>query len=521
MVRTCCVLAVIFACGIAGAAGVDFDADLLDVTLRIDLFHGGDATREWATFDRAWRQSGWSGSRAHPGDEAPIGAYLATMADAATGRILAARSYDSYFGEYRTTAQAHEGVARTYHETVLFPFPRRPVLIRLVHRHRTGPQAELLAVTLDPADPSIAAEAPPDDVTVIDHHVTGPAAARLDLLFVGEGYTAGELDRFRSDLEHFGELLLAAQPYAAHRELINLRGAVRPSLEPGADEPSRGIWKRTAVGASFDSLGSERYLLTEDNRSLREIASAAPYDALVIMVNHERYGGGGIYGSFATFTTRNQWSGYVLVHELGHSFVGLADEYYTSSVAYNDFYPRGVEPVEPNITALLDPATLKWRDLVTPGSPLPTPWEKAEFDQLDLAYQQRRQELNDRIAAASRGGAPREEVAALEDQAERLSASHAERVDAFLAASAAAGEVGAFEGAGYSSEGLYRPAVDCIMFSKGSKPFCPVCRRAVERAILREAEAPDREPEPVAPTPATEPAAESAKVAEHREYGPG
>jgi len=469
----------------APAAGTGFDADFIDATLRIDLYHGGDAKSEWVSFDRAVRREGWAGSRTHLLDEPGLGRYLVTVSDTGSGRALFAWGYDSLFGEYRTTSEAAAGRARTYHESVLIPCPRRPVTVRVSVRPRGREPQELLTTTLDPEDSTVSREPPPDDVGVVAQHVTGPPADHLDIAVVGEGYRTDETAAFRSDLSRFTAVLLAAEPYASFADRINVRGVLRASRDSGPDEPSRGSWRRTAVGASFDSLGSERYLLTEDNRALREIASAVPYDVLVIMVNTARYGGGGIYNTYATFTTRNQWSEYVLVHELGHAFGGLADEYYTSSVAYNDFYPRGVEPVEPNITALLDPEALKWRDLATPGVAVPTPWEKAEFDTMDLAYQRERRALNRRIAELSRGGAPAERIAELEGEAERLSLDHARRVDAFLAASSGAGKVGAFEGAGYSSQGLYRPAVDCIMFSKGNKPFCPVCRRALELAIRR------------------------------------
>ncbi len=224
-------------------------------------------------------------------------------------------------------------------------------------------------------------------------------------------------------------------------------------------------------------------MLTEDNKALRDIAAAAPYDVLYIMVNTSRYGGGGIYNLYCTFTADNQWSPYVFLHEFGHHFAALADEYYTSSVAYNDFFPRGIEPIEPNVTALLDPSKLKWKSLVTLGTPVPTPWEKATFDESDIAYQKVRETLNAGIAAASRASASAREIETLKEDAEKLSREHSAKMDDLLARSPFANKVGAFEGAGYTSKGLYRPSLDCIMFSKGSKPFCPVCRQAIERVI--------------------------------------
>jgi hypothetical protein len=279
--------------------------------------------------------------------------------------------------------------------------------------------------------------------------------------------------------------MLGHEPYASHRDRISIRGVMTISQDPGCDEPSRGVFARTPLGCTFDSLGSERYLLTEDNRALRDLAAHVPYDALYVMVNHDRYGGGGIYNAFNTFTTDNQWSDYVFLHEFGHHFAGLADEYYTSQIAYLDLYPRDREPREPNITILADPAALKWRDLVTPGTELPTPWEKAAYDAMDTAYQEERAALNARIGELMRDGADAAEIARLKQRAEDLSRTHQAEADRYLAASRFAGVVGAFEGAGYCREGMYRPELDCIMFSKGIKPFCAVCRAHLERMIRR------------------------------------
>jgi hypothetical protein len=201
------------------------------------------------------------------------------------------------------------------------------------------------------------------------------------------------------------------------------------------------------------------------------------------MVNHKRYGGGGIYNLYCTFTADNQWYKYLFLHEFGHSFVGLGDEYYTSSVAYNDFYQRGIEPTEPNITALLDPDNLKWKEYLSPGVNIPTPWEKEAFDKMDLAYQKIRTEINDKIAEMKRTNASPEMITEKELESEQLSKDHADKVDAYLAKSVYLGKIGAFEGAGYSAQGLYRAMLDCLMFTKGDKPFCKVCEMAVIRVI--------------------------------------
>jgi len=197
------------------------------------------------------------------------------------------------------------------------------------------------------------------------------------------------------------------------------------------------------------------------------MASFAPYDVVEIVVNGRTYGGGGIYNLYSTVAADNAFAPYVFVHEFGHHFAALADEYYTSPVAYLPA-TRKDEPWMPNVTALLDPASLKWKDLVPPGTPLPTPWEKETFEKQSRAIQARRAELR-------KAGRPEAEMEALftEQQAAEEAAFKKEKH---------AHTVGAFEGANYEARGFYRPEVNCIMFTRTTE-FCAVCRRAIERVI--------------------------------------
>jgi len=466
-------------------ASESFDRSFEDATLRIDFHHTGNAETEIVAVDRLYRQGSWAGPLNTLIEPFPYGGYLVQAHDPESGELLFSKGFDSYFGEYRTTVAAAAGTMRTYHESVLLPFPKKALKVTWTARRRDGTTLDLAEIVVDPAAVEIATEAPTAGALVIEAHLGGSPHEVLDIAILGEGYTETEIETFKNDLRHAVLTLLGHAPFMNHRDDISIRGVIVPSSESGCDEPTRGTFRATTLGATFNSLGSERYMLTENNRAVRDVAANVPYDALVIMVNHDRYGGGGIYNLFCTFTAHSDWADYLLLHEFGHSFAGLADEYYSSSVAYNDFYPRGHEPEEANITALLDPDNLKWRDLVAPDTEIPTPWEKEAYDREDAKYQEERKLLNEAIAEAATAGASAKKIAELVDNEVRHAAIHAQWAEEYLRRSRWAGHVGAFEGAGYSSAGLYRPTLDCLMFSRRVQPFCPVCERAVEAMILR------------------------------------
>ena len=462
---------------------IDFDQYFLDKTMRIDYFHVGDAKEEFITLDRIFDQGIWAGSKRRLVDYFNNGRYYIKIYDLASGKLIFSRGFDSYFGEYKTAGDALKGIKRTYHESALIPYPKKKIRFVLEVRDRQNLLKLLFSQEIDPFGTDINREPLGTGVRVFEIQKSGDPHEKIDIAFIAEGYTAKEEEKLKEDLERFTQVFFKQEPYATYKDKFNIYGVFKPSEESGCDEPSHGVFKNTSLNATFDSLGSERYLLTEDNKSLRDIAAHVPYDALFIMVNHKRYGGGGIYNLYCTFTVDNQWNEYLFLHEFGHSFAGLGDEYYTSQVAYNEFYPRGVEPTEPNLTALLDAKNLKWKEFVEAGNAIPTPWEKEEFDRMDNAYQKIRQEINEKIARMKREKASQTEIARVEEESERLSRENAKKVDEYLQKSKYWGKIGAFEGAGYSSQGLFRPMVDCIMFTKGKKPFCKVCEAAIIRVI--------------------------------------
>ncbi len=459
-----------------------FEDYFVNKTMRVDYHHMGDADSESISLDEIYQQGVWAGSTTHLIDRFNQGRYYVKVYDRTSGRLIYSRGFDSIFGEYQTTDMAAEGIRRTYHESALIPYPREPITFAVEARDRKNTLYQIFSQRIDPEDVDIIKEPLEQDVQVFQILENGNPHTRADIVLVAEGYTAKERGKVKSDLRKFKEVLFSQEPYKSRQSAFNFYGVFKSSDQSGVDEPTHGDFVNTAVNASFNSLGSPRYLLTEDNKALRDLAAQVPYDAIFVMVNHERYGGGGIYNLYSTFTTDNQWYEYLFLHEMGHSFAGLGDEYYTSSTAYNEFYPRGIEPTESNITALI-PEELKWKGLATPGIEIPSPWAKQRYDSLSASYQLLRQELNNKIARLKRQEAPQQEIAEMEARAERLSKEHADQMDAFLEHSPYAGKVGAFEGAGYSSEGLYRPMLDCIMFSKGAKPYCEVCEQTLIEMI--------------------------------------
>ncbi len=465
------------------AAG-EFDRWFVDRTLRVDYYHIGNATEEAVTLDRLYEQGAWAGSMVNLLDTRNNGAFYVKVFDAATNQLIFSRGFDTIFREYQTTAPAAAGISRTFHESFLMPRPRGTFQWTLERRDRTNHLVPVFSTVIDPNAVTVVREALIPGVSTAVHHQADDPHRCVDLLLVADGYTAEEEEKFNADCRRMTEMLFRYEPYSGEKSAINVRSVFRASAESDVSKPHFGEFRSGSVGCSFFSLGSPRYLLTEDNRALRDVAAHAPYDALCILVNTATYGGGGIYNLYATNAVDNQWAEYLFIHELGHSFSGLADEYYTSSTAYDEeaFYPPGVEPLEPNITRLIGAPVPKWHDLADAGE-YPTPWGKKAYDDADRAYQKKRGEMNRNIANARRSGAAAGVIAELEDESARLSREAAGLAEDILREDPNFGRVGAFEGAGYCSKGVYRPELDCIMFTKGSKPFCRVCRAAIERTI--------------------------------------
>jgi hypothetical protein len=431
-------------------------------TLRLDYFHTGSAAEERFALDGIVLEGPWPGRPDRPIDDTDLGRYLFEVVDRATNRVVYSRGFASIFGEWETTGEAKEA-HRAFHESVRFPEPAGPVQVVIKKRGRANAFREAWSVIVDPNDPMIDRTTTPPEARPWPVVEGGDPREKVDLLLLGDGYTRAEMDKWRRDARRLAELLFAVSPFKERKGDFNVWAIDTPSDESGVARPSDGVHRRSALRAAYDAFGLERYVLALDNKRVREVAAAAPYEFVLIAVNDRKYGGGGIFNLYATVAADSAWAPYLFVHEFGHHFAGLADEYYTSTVTYESV---PVEPWEPNATA--DPRAAKWRDLVTPGTPLPTPWAKSEFEALQKEIQARRRKIREEKR-------PEEEMDALFRE-ER------ERARKILDSGAHARAVGAFEGASYRDKGHYRPQADCIMFTRADA-FCAVCRRAIERVI--------------------------------------
>jgi hypothetical protein len=440
----------------------------LDKTMRVDYFHTGNRGEEVIALDDVVSDGPWPGSRTRLIDTENLGNYMVEVLDRGTNQLIYSRGFASVFGEWTETDEAKVR-AGTFEESVRFPWPKKPVQVVIKKRDKENAFHEIWSTLIDPSSRFVNPADRKPAGKVWDVFVNGPAAEKVDLLVIGEGYTEAELPKFHADVKRLVGKLFATEPYKSRQKDFNVRALDLAEPASGIHRPRTNDSRRTMTGVEYNIFDSERYVLTLHDRALRDIASAAPYDYLEILVNEKQYGGGGIFRDQATACVDSAFSEYVFVHEFGHHFAALADEYYTSPVAYQTGGTEHPEPWEPNVTALHDPAHVKWGDLVDKDTPLPTPWDKAAFDKHSREYQAERV----RLRAAN----------VPESQMDELFRKEREWETQFLSTQKYSGKVGAFEGAAYESNGLYRPETDCIMFTRDEVGFCRVCRRAIERII--------------------------------------
>lgn len=449
--------ALLIACALSAAA---------PRTLRLDYVHSGDSKGETFAMARVVEEPlPWPGDPDRAVDDSNLGKYKAEVRDP-SGKVLYSRGFASIFGEWQDTDEATK-LQRAFEESVRFPEPGGPVTVHLLRRQPDMGWKEVWSCPVDPKAQSVERGAPPSAGALIPILKNGDPSHKVDFLILGDGYTAKERPKFIKDAKRLAATLFAYEPYKSRKGDFNVWALCPASKESGISRPSTGIHKRSALGCTYDAFGSERYILTFDTRAFRDAASQAPYDFVEILVNGRTYGGGGIHQLYGTVASDNAFSPYVFVHEFGHHIAGLADEYYTSDNYYNPSAARP-EPWEPNVTA--DPKHPKWADLISPGTLLPTPWKKAEFEAYSLGIQKRRRA----IRAANQP----------ESVMEALFTEERAHETKLLGTDENSHRVGAFEGGNYYATGYYRSQEDCIMFTRDlSAGFCAACRKAIGGVI--------------------------------------
>lgn len=400
---------------------INFDDYFENKTLRIDYYHTGNFEHDSYSFDEMKEEPYWGGSKTNLIDKFNFGKYKFEVINDESLNIIYSRTYSTLFGEWQTTDEAKK-TEKSFSETIVFPYPKSKTTIIFYGRDNKNNLIKKFEYKIDPKNYFIKTERE-DSYKSFEILNSGDPSTKVDIVIIPDGYTAEEIDIFKTDCKKFADYLFNASPFKENKDKFNIWGIEAPSAESGTDIPAEDIWQRTLVNTSFYTFNLERYLMTTDNKTLRHVASNAPYDQIYILVNSSKYGGGSIYNHYSVCMNKNSYAEYVFVHEFGHGFGSLADEYYTSDVAYKDFYLLDIEPLDPNITTLVDFES-KWKDLVEIETPIPTPATT------NYKY-----------------------------------------------------KVGVFEGGGYVEKGVYRPMQDCTMKSISVDNFCPVCKRALQAMI--------------------------------------
>jgi len=434
-------------------------------TMRVDYFHTGTAAEEHFSLDRILNDGAWAGSETVLLDGLNRGLYFFRITDTLTNTLLYSRGFASVFGEWQSIGDPAWG---TFHESLRFPWPKLPVKLTIEKRDAKNNFVAIWSTVIDPKSRIVNPSVLKSNYKNYTYIGNGKAANHVDIVILGDGYTAAEMDKFRKDVATLTDELFTVEPFKSRKADFNVRAVETPSATSGVNKPHPGVFNRTPLSMSYGAFDSERYALSYDNRTIRDVAASVPYDYMFILINERTYGGGGIFNLYSTVAADNKFSRYIFVHEFGHCFAALADEYYTSDVSYQT--PAiTVEPWEPNVTALLDPANLKWKELVKPGTPIPTPWDKTEFDNFSYGIQKERRALR----AAN---VPETQMEALFEREKNTSLE-------MFSKNKYKDATGAFEGGNYMQFGLYRSALDCIMFTRNKQEFCPACSKAISEVI--------------------------------------
>lgn len=403
-------------CGIAQ----DFSDFFEDRTLRLDYSFSGTNREQSISLDEMQVSEGWFGRRTNLDSLLLLGNGQITVTDTLGQRVLYRHSFSTLFQEWQSTEEATR-VRKSFENVFLVPMPRDKVDITVTLTDTHNRVQSSFTHRVDPEDILIRPITARQEWKYLAQ--AGDSRDKIDVAFVPEGYGAGEMDVFERDCRESMDALLSHEPFKSMKDRFNFVALMVPSCESGVSIPHLGKWKDTVLKSSFDTFYSNRYLTTLHLKQLHDLLSGIPYEHIVILANTDNYGGGGIYNSYLMSAAHNEKNRPVVVHEFGHSFAGLADEYYYDD-QYEEVYPSDTEPWEPNITTLVDFSS-KWEDMLPGGIAIPTnPGGKNLYT-----------------------------------------------------------EVGVYEGGGYQSKGVYRPVQECRMKINEAPVFCPVCDRAIRRMV--------------------------------------
>lgn len=424
------------------ATAQSFERYFDDATLRLDYIFAGNAREQHVYLDKMYRQNRWAGRRNRLSEKFLNGNGQLTVTDHTTHDTIYVWTFSTLFQEWLAYDEAKQ-VDKAFQCSYNIPYPKSPVDVCVTLTDNHNRVTTSMTHTVDPKDILIR----PIGDNGIPYRYIWQGTDELnitdciDLAIVADGYSAASMDKFYADCQRAVDALFAWEPFASLRNRFNVVAVGAPSLDDGPSVPHRNVWNRGTTNSHYDTFYSNRYLMSQDMHRIYDLLSGVPFEHVMVLVNTDTYGGGGIYNQVLFSTSDHPKFRQVFVHEFGHSYAGLADEY-----AYDDMdsevYPADTEPWEPNITTLKD-FSQKWGDLMPKGQPIPTPLNPKvpDFQKIDL---------NDTKAI------------------DRLNA--------------ATQVVGVFEGAGYQSKGCYRPAQECRMKINEVRDFCPVCNRAIRRA---------------------------------------
>ncbi|MFA7402054.1 MAG: M64 family metallopeptidase [Bacteroidales bacterium] len=393
----------------------DFNTYFHPKTLRINYIHSGTKDKDSIEVKNYQVDNLWAGSLTNLIDSYDYGCHKIMVYDVKTNQLIYSRTYSCLFGEYRTTEKGATQ-SKAFKETIRCPYPKKPVRIEFLTRNQHSDFEKRQEIILEPKKINVLPNT--YHCEVMDLHIGGNYNKAYDLVIVPEGYAMHDSAKLRKDVIRCKNAIMECTPFKESATKINIRAVVSYSEESGISQETKGKEVKTILGSAFYSLDLERYLMLDHVWQLHNVCANAPYDNIIILCNTKKYGGGGIYNWYATVSDNKHFN-YVSVHELGHSIAGLADEYYTSEVTVQDFYPKGSEPKEPNITSLVNFES-KWKSMLASDTPIPTPVTDENKDVL-----------------------------------------------------------GVYEGAGYCAEGLYRPWISCTMKDIVYNKFCPVCQKAL------------------------------------------